>query len=156
MENFNLPEEWQNDERMGYLLGPFQPGRVQSDNNDKLCFWSKLILSSSKQLNKTTFTVSELQTRFTRRGVSPTCLAEVVAHMERTGAVQKVKEWTAAPSGVSWSDWAQQATVKGLWYLWESMVGRHKDDQVEFIIIDQIKVCHTVRCSSQFMLVWPH
>jgi len=147
MENFSLPEEWQNDERMGYLLGPFQPGRVQSENNDKLCFWSKLILSSSKQLSKATFTVPELQTRFIRKGVSPTCLVEVVAHMEEAGAIQKVDKWSA--SVVSWRGWAQQVTVKGLWYLWESMVGKYEDDQIEYIIIDQIKVCLTVLdCSS--------
>ncbi|XP_065883400.1 charged multivesicular body protein 7-like [Dysidea avara] len=139
LENFSLPEEWQNDERMGYLFGPFPPGRIPSENNEKLCFWSKLIVSSSKQLNKTTFTVPELQTRFTRRGVNPTCLLEVVAYMERTGVIQRLDKWSTFPSGVSWSGWAQQATVKGLWYLWESVVGKYEDDQIEFIIVDQIK-----------------
>ena len=154
LENFSLPEEWQNDERMGYLFGPFPPGRIPSENNEKLCFWSKLIVSSSKQLNKTTFTVPELQTRFTRRGVNPTCLLEVVAYMERTGVIQRLDKWSTFPSGVSWSGWAQQATVKGLWYLWESVVGKYEDDQIEFIIVDQIKVC--VSLNHVFLMATPN
>lgn len=139
-DNFTVPEEWQNDERMGYLLAPFPPNRSPLENDDKLCFWSKLILSSSKQLNKTTFTLPELQRRFTRRNVSPTCLVEVVDHMHRTGVIERVEKWSAPTSEASWRGWAQQVTANSFWYLWESVMGKADNDTVEFIILDQIKV----------------
>lgn len=136
---FTFPEEWEKEGRIGYLFGPFPPNHVISEKDNKFCSWKKLILSSSKQLDKPTFTLSELKLRFTRNGLTPTCLAKVLEQMEASHVIQKVEDWNHAP-GDSWGDWAKQLTSQGLSYMWHRVVGKAEDDHVEYIICQQIKV----------------
>ena len=132
---------------MGYLFAPFPPNRALSEKDDKLSFWKKLILSSSKQLNKTTFTLSELKIRFTWKGLSPACLSKVVEQMEATRVIQKLEDWSSAPLS-SWSDWAKHLTSQSVSYMWQQVVGKTEDEHMEYIILDQIKVCCTLLLSA--------
>ena len=136
---FTFPEEWNNEDRMGFLLAPFKPNQVISEKDNKFCFWKKLILSSSNQLGKPTFTLSELKSRFKWKEVTPTCLSKVLEQMEAAHMIQKVEDWSHAP-GDSWGDWAKQLTAQGLSYMWQRVVGKVEDDHVEYIICQQIKV----------------
>lgn len=138
---FTFPEEWNNEDRMGYLLAPFKPTQVISEKDDKFCFWKKLILSSSNQLGKPTFTLSELKSRFKWKEVTPTCLSKVLEQMEAAHMIQKVDDWSHA-AGDSWGDWAKQLTAQGLLYMWQQVVGKAEDDHVEYIICQQIKVSY--------------
>lgn len=138
-KSFTFPKEWKDDERMGYLIAPFPPNRTLSEKDDKLCFWKKLILSSSKQLDKPHFTLAELKLRFTWKGLSPTCLPKVVEQMETAHVIKKVEDWSCTPVS-GWSDWAKQLTVQSMSYMWQQVVGKAEDDHVEYIIPEQIKV----------------
>lgn len=134
-----FPNEWEDEERMGYLIAPFPPNRVLSEKDDKFYFWKKLILFSSKQLNKTTFTLSELKMRLTWKGLTPTCLSRVVEQMEADHVIRKLEDWSSAPAS-SWGGWAKQLTSQGVSYMWQHVVGKAENDHIEYIIIDQIKV----------------
>lgn len=136
---FAFPKEWEDDERIGYLFAPFPPNHVLSKKDDKLCFWRKLILSSSKELDKPTFTLSELQIRFKRNGLNPRCLSKVVEQMKAARVIETLEDWSSAPAG-SWGDWAKQLTLQGMSYVWQQVVGRSEDEHVEYIICEQIKV----------------
>lgn len=136
--SFKPPKEWEDDERMGYLIAPFPPNRALSEKDDKLCFWKKLILSSSKQLDKPHFTLAELKIRFTWKGLSPTCLSKVVEQMETAHVIKKLEDWSCTPVS-GWSDWAKQLTVQSMSYMWQQVVGKAEDDHVEYVIPEQIK-----------------
>lgn len=104
-KSITYPPEWEDKDRMSYLLAPFPPSDKPLGLDDpKLAFWSTFILSSSKELRK--FVVSErgLQERFRWRGqTNAGCLSVVLESMEKTGQVTKLADfYTVEQSWLSW------------------------------------------------------
>ena len=152
---FTFPKEWEDEDRMGYLIAPLPPSCVMSEKDDKFCFWKKLVLSSSRQLDKPDFTIAELKTRFKWKGLSPTCLPKVVEQMEASRIIQKLEDWSCTPVA-SWSSWAKQLTAQSVSYMWQTVVGKAEDEHVQYVIPDQIKVNFVCVCVCVCVCVHMH
>ena len=107
-----FPPEWEDGERMSYLLSPFPPSAKPLKLNDpKFSFWSSLILSSSKELHEAITSVRVLKERFCWKGRTiPGCLPEVLEGMERSGDAMKVTDFYRVNQ--SWLSWGADVFVK--------------------------------------------
>lgn len=64
-QSISYPPDWEDEERMHFLLAPFPPSSVRglSLRDHKVHFWSSLIHSVSHQLRKPVFTGREIAER---------------------------------------------------------------------------------------------
>ncbi len=109
--SFTRPPEWTDEDRMHFLLAPFPLSTSPSPQDPKLSFWYSLILSSSKELKKPSFTEEELKTRFKWNGsLSPSCLGPVIESMERSGVITKQRDFTKS-SDAGWLLWGLKMVV---------------------------------------------
>jgi len=109
-----LPEEWENDDGMGFMFSPMPSREDDPDHWDtKFHFWRKIILDYQKQQkSRITFTFNELQHQLTRKGDSPhKVLHQVLSHMIDVGEIQSVTDvlhqeqtgWWLNP--LTWLSW---------------------------------------------------
>ena len=69
---FVYPSEWSDEDRMHFLLSPFPIGsNLPPSNDQKVKFWSSLILESGRDMKKPCFTEKELAERFKWKGITP-------------------------------------------------------------------------------------
>lgn len=109
--SFTRPPEWEDEDRMHYLLAPFPLSAFPSPQDPKLSFWSSLILSSCKELKKPYFTEEELVARFKwNQNVSPSCLGSVVEIMEKSGVTMKEADFSQSSGG--WFLWGLKMAAK--------------------------------------------
>ena len=138
--DFVRPPEWTDEERMYYLLAPFPPGSSTATTDPKLSFWRSLILGSSKDLGKATFTIKELEERFRWRGSQPRCLPVILECMDRCGEVRRLSSYSSEPTK-GWLAWGAQAISAPVKWAWTRYVGPTDERKNErFIITDMIKV----------------
>ena len=139
--DFVRPPEWTEEERMYYLLAPFPPGSSTSITNPKLAFWRSLILSSSRDLGKVTFTQKELEERFRWRGSEPRCLSVTLECMERCREVRRLSIYSSGGSR-GWMEWGAQALSAPVTWAWTRYVSGHTGEQKNerYIITELVKV----------------
>lgn len=72
--------EWSDDMRMEKLLGPLPPSRdIDTDHWDNsMKFWQRVILDACLHFNTMAFSEEQLKARFTRKGIVPMCLEDVL------------------------------------------------------------------------------
>lgn len=140
---FSYPPEWEDRERMRYLLAPIPQNKSQ---DSKITFWASLIKSSSQELQKPVFTERELQTRFKwNQFTSPSCLSSVISSMERVGEVIKMAEIRqSVQRDVGWVSWSLGMIKKPVsWaltnYVSSSPSSTNLDE--EYVVTSAIKVC---------------
>ena len=111
-KKITYPPEWEDGERMSYLLSPFPPSsRPLKLDDPKFCFWSSFIISSSKELRETITSVRVLKERFSWHGRTiPGCLTEVLEGMERNGDAMKLFDFYNVDQ--SWLSWGADVFVK--------------------------------------------
>ena len=144
--DFVKPPDWTDEERMYYLLAPFPPGSSTTTNHPKLAFWRSLILSSSKDLGKVTFTVRELEERFRWRESVPGCLSVILECMDRCGEVRRLSSYSAGRTK-GWLEWGAAALSAPVAWAWTRYVSGQPDQgkNERFIITNMVKVrvCQT-------------
>lgn len=96
---FDLPADWEDDERMAFLFRDFRPREANPLGYDeKMLFWKKLVTSFTRQRREAIFSVQSLAEGFTRKNSQPVCLGRVVEALQREGVVALRK-----PQG--WASW---------------------------------------------------
>ena len=145
LRGWTRPEEWSNDDRMHFLMSPYPPGKFPSLEDPKFKFWSRLIHSSSCEMRKITFSLSDVNERFERNSLRPKCLREVVQLMERQGLVvqleryeQKLREQTDGL--VSWSAGLLARPLSWAWRYMTDASGSVPPIHGRFIIVDRLQV----------------
>lgn len=79
-----LPAVWNDDARMTVLFSPFRDKSLNPSSwNQKMSFWSDLIISDCKACGDVFVDVQTLPCRFQRNGKIPACLDVVVDEMKR-------------------------------------------------------------------------
>ena len=144
--SFSRPPEWTDEDRMHFLLAPFPVGSSPSTQDPKLTFWTSLILSSSKELNRPYFTKEELKTRFKwNQSFSPCCLDTVIEAMERSGVAVKEGEFVGAGGQVGWLVWGLKVVSKPVSWAFNSYFPSSSSKYSgRYIIAAQVKVCKEV------------
>uniref|UniRef100_A0A1B6DIR5 Charged multivesicular body protein 7 n=1 Tax=Clastoptera arizonana TaxID=38151 RepID=A0A1B6DIR5_9HEMI len=111
----NMPDCWQNEERMNVLMAPFRKRDVNPlDWDSKMKFWKNCInmwTSDSKQFR---FSIVELQKSFDRKGRTPKCLSTVVENMMKNGELMLESEFLKMmpTHNESWASWTVKLVVK--------------------------------------------
>ena len=146
---FKYPPEWEDRERMHYLLAPIPPNKPPTSHGPKITFWASLIKSSSQELQRPVFTERELQARFKWNDfTSPNCLSSVISSMESTGEIIKMSEIRqSVDQNVGWVSWGVGMIKKPVsWalksYLSPSASTNNIDE--EYVVLSAIKVCGTL------------
>ena len=143
---FTHPPEWRDEDRVYFLLAPFPLNTTLSPQDPKITFWSSLILSSSKEINKPSFTEKELQARFKwNQTLVPNCLGAVIQSMERCGTVVKMAEFVQASEKVGWLAWGVKVVSKPVGWALSGYLPSGKYNG-EYVLSALIKVCN-VRAS---------
>ena len=135
-ETFNLPPEWNDNERMRFLLSPFPPNVAIKYDDSKVKFWRSLIINSCKQLKKISFTEDQLLERFCWNTFRPRCLGPVLEAMLRHGDIQKKSDWNGSNEG--WIKWSANVLSKPVSWLWRSPAATSCDE--EYVLIGPVKV----------------
>jgi charged multivesicular body protein 7 len=80
------PSEWEDDERMGFLLSGFKDRSVNPKSYDaKMKFWKTLIEDYCLHCKQLVFDEAQLKKIFRRENKLPSCLAIVVDSMLKYG-----------------------------------------------------------------------
>ncbi|KAK6639710.1 hypothetical protein RUM43_007985 [Polyplax serrata] len=142
-DEFQLPECWKNDVRMGALFAPFRSKAINpTDWNSKMKFWTGLIESWCKSMKCPVLNVSSLKENFSRKGTMPACLEEVVQNLSSTGTL--VLKENFVTTSETWKGWAVKVlvtnpvkwtfnTVKSI------IIGKNVQSDLEYIHIPVLK-----------------
>jgi len=79
-----LPNAWEDDMRMTVMFSPFRDKNLNPKSWDqKLKFWSELIIEDCKQCGEAFIDIQSLREKFHRKGKGPSCLQTVFTEMAR-------------------------------------------------------------------------
>lgn len=136
MAQFKVPPEWTDDDRMYYLLAPFQDTNELDSSDSKVVFWRSLINSSSKDIGECVFTVSQLCERLKWKEMEPKCLNNVINIMEKMGEVVKTSK-----ANQGWVGWGVSMVTSPVSWAWKKYVANGSSNDEEYMIISHVKVC---------------
>ena len=135
-ETFNVPPEWNDNERMRFLLSPFPPNVAVKYDDPKVKFWRALIMSSCKQLKRISFTEDQLVERFCWNTFRPRCLGPILEAMVRHGDIQKRSDWFGSNEG--WMRWGVGLLSRPVSWVWGSTAPRASGEK--YILQGAVKV----------------
>ncbi|XP_054765951.2 charged multivesicular body protein 7-like [Lytechinus pictus] len=109
-----LPDCWEDDERMGYLFSRFRENRQVNprDWDNKMKFWSELVLKYGQTQRTLLFSMEDLTQRFKRKGVVPQCIGAVIKEMNRKGQMISEEDLKV---GTTWLSWGVDTFVRRPW-----------------------------------------
>ncbi|XP_071487210.1 charged multivesicular body protein 7-like [Diadema antillarum] len=154
----HLPDCWDDDERMGYLFSGFRANRQVNprDWDNKLKFWSELVVKVGRIEHQFIFSVDSLLAKFERKGVLPHCIDGVVKEMHRNGQLIRVDDLKADSAWLSWG--VNTFIRKPLRWTMTSVFPRgDASSQVEYVSAELLKECsaallerhhQSVQCAS--------
>lgn len=101
-----FPPDWEDDTRMAFLFSAFKANREVDPNDwdDKMNFWTPLVVQSCRQRGSVCTSLQELNESFRRKGTVPMGLSTVLQSMIRSGKVQKESDF-AANVDSGWLSW---------------------------------------------------
>lgn len=107
-----MPKCWNEEERISALFSPFRSKSVNSqDWISKYKFWQNLIYQWLKYTRKSSFSISDLNNAFKRKGCTPLCLITVVEELLRNNEIILETEFLKEPCE-SWTAWSIDILVK--------------------------------------------
>ncbi|WAR21496.1 CHMP7-like protein [Mya arenaria] len=146
METINkpsaLPPDWTDDMKMTVMFSPFRDKNLNPKSWDqKIKFWSELIVEECKQSQQALINVQQLREKFRRKEKSPSCLDTVLQEMLNKGQVKKLSDLTVEGSD-GWLSWGYNRLVKkpvGWSLKWLSREQEQKQPPETYVIMDVIK-----------------
>lgn len=79
-----IPKDWQDDMKMTVMFSPFREKTLNPKSwEQKVKFWSELILQDCKACGEAFIDVQQLKEKFHRKGKTPSCLQTVFTEMAR-------------------------------------------------------------------------
>ena len=136
--SWNQPAEWFDEDKMYFLASPYPPGKEVSPSDKKYQFWSGLIISSTKDLGRLTFTIAEIQERFQWNNCTPKCMKSIIEIMRKSGIIVTYDDFVNAKSSgvLSWT-----ANLVVLPVKWAFSYALPKSEyQGKYIIVDRMNV----------------
>ena len=143
--DWSKPTEWSDTERMHYLMAPFPPDKTSVPEEDsKFVFWSNIIIKSTTQLNRISFSISELEDRFVWNSLRPKSLHPVLSTMERKGSIVRVDSYIKQieqKNGLM--SWSLSLVSQSLSWTWRYVTGSHQSSkpyQGKYVMVDRLQV----------------
>jgi len=125
----SLSDEWKDDERMRVLFAPMRNKELNPESwNAKLTFWTTLIEKWCLKNNKHSFTLHQLEAAFTRDGISPHCLSEVLTQSTKSGKIVDTNRYKSQlVAAGSWGSWAKNLGWRAVQSVGDSVLGHNPD-----------------------------
>nr|XP_031849073.1 charged multivesicular body protein 7 [Nomia melanderi] len=117
MDNIPLPSNkmpkcWNEEDRMNALFSPFRSRSANPlDWSSKYKFWQNLIYEWLDHTMQISFSISDLNIAFKRKGCTPHCLVTVVEELLRNNEIITEAEFLKEPCD-SWTAWSIDIFVK--------------------------------------------
>ncbi len=134
---FQPPSEWNDEDRMYYLLAPFPADTDPLLSDSKLMFWKALIITSSRELGECVFTKRQLCERFKWREMQPKCLTIVIQAMERLGDIKKFASYQERNG---WIGWGVSIVTSPVTWAWNKYMSSNEEEEEEYILLGHVKV----------------
>ncbi|XP_031787382.1 charged multivesicular body protein 7 [Nasonia vitripennis] len=107
-----LPECWNQDERMKSLFAPFRNRSANPEDwNSKYKFWNQLIKTWTSYHARCSFSLTDLTANLKRNGCSALCLPTVLEELYKNGEVIPESDFMKEPSS-TWTGWTIDLFVK--------------------------------------------
>lgn len=151
---FVYPPEWSDKQRMNYLLAPITSSKMISPSDPKITFWSTLIKTSSRELQRPMFTEIELQARFKwnkeNQITSPSCLSAVICSMESAGEITRMSEirQSVRRENIGWVSWGVGMISKPVSWALKNYLSSQSNVDEEYVVLATVKV------SGGSMMCW--
>lgn len=139
---------------MSVLLDDFRPRTLMPDHYDsKQRFWEELIEAYCYQKGDSKITLKELKSAFSRNGIKPFCLSEVLENMKYSRNLVEKHEFMQKPAD-SLTGWAFSSLSWSFGKIKEKLANTQKNDEVVYIcksaveyqsrrLLEQIRDVHT-------------
>lgn len=124
---------------MSVLLDDFRPRALMPEHYDsKQRFWEELIEAYCYQKGDSKVSLKELKSAFSRKGIKPFCLSDVLENMVSSGNLVDKHDFMQKPAD-SLTGWAFSSLVVkplswGLGKLKEKVVSNQKDESNIFVV----------------------
>ncbi|XP_076249031.1 charged multivesicular body protein 7 [Calliopsis andreniformis] len=107
-----MPKCWYEEERINALFSPFRSKSANpQDWTSKYKFWQNIIYEWLKNTMQCTFSITDLNNVFKRKGCTPLCLITVVEELLRNNEIIPESEFLKEPCN-SWTSWSIDIFVK--------------------------------------------
>ncbi|KAK9308660.1 hypothetical protein QLX08_001494 [Tetragonisca angustula] len=138
-----MPKCWNEEERISALFSPFRSKSANpQDWISKYKFWQNLIYEWLKHTKRISFSITDLNSAFKRRGCTPLCLATVVEELLRTNEIIPEIEFLKEPCE-SWTAWSIDIFIKKplTWSFSKvkSYVGNNENKETKYIHLEIVK-----------------
>ncbi|XP_060076554.1 charged multivesicular body protein 7-like [Ylistrum balloti] len=150
-----FPETWKDDARMTVLFAPFRDKSLNPSSWDqKMTFWSNLIVSDCIDRGDIVIDVETLPSRFQRNGKIPACLNSVIDNMRRTGKLKPITDTEMSPSkqGATkrgWVSWGVDTFLKVPISIGWNLMTKSTISNTKLVVVDALKTkCEEV-CKHQ-------
>ncbi|XP_045190539.2 charged multivesicular body protein 7-like [Mercenaria mercenaria] len=137
----HLPKDWEDDLKMTVMFSPFRDKNLNPKSWDqKVKFWSELILEDCVQSKQAIVDVVQLKEKFRRKGKSPSGLETVIQEMISKGQLKRLSDIEISNTE-GWLSWGYSKLVKkpiGWSMKWLS--GQQEDNVKDtFVVMEVIK-----------------
>lgn len=107
-----MPECWNQEERMNALFSPFRSKSANpQDWVSKYKFWQNIIYEWLKYTTRCSFSITDLNSAFKRKGCTPLCLVSVIEELIRNNEIITETEFLKEPCD-SWTSWSIDIFIK--------------------------------------------
>jgi hypothetical protein len=120
-DDLAYPADWEDEDRMHFLLGSFPPTAASSSlslEEQKVQFWSSLIRSVSRATRRPVFSVREIAERLQWRGQTPSCLKQVLDVMRQRRQLCLVQDLLESAKEQGWLSWGAGIVSSPVRWVW--------------------------------------
>ncbi|XP_077992759.1 charged multivesicular body protein 7-like [Glandiceps talaboti] len=138
-----LRESWRDNEiRMNSLYSPFRANRAVNpqDWDNKLKFWTGMVIESCREQNEVCFDCGEIAERFRMKDKSPLGMGRVIKELHRQGRIQNATDLQSSVEG-GWMSWGFGVLVKKpVSWTFNTVTGRNeKDLQGTYVVYELLQ-----------------
>ena len=154
-EALAYPRDWEDEDRMHFLLGAFSPTAALTVVGDqKVQFWSSLVHEACRASRRPVFSVRVMAERFNAvrdyysqiviclsrgrlqwRGQTPSCLQQVLVVMRKTGQLRLVRELVQEAREQGWLSWGTSVLSRPFRWVWHKYLSSHNLDIAEDVYV---------------------
>lgn len=132
-----FPPDWEDEERMHFLMGPFSPTTLTSLSlkDQKVQFWISLVRDACRLFRQPVFSGQQMAQRLRWRGQPPSCLPHVLQLMEQTGQLRPL--WEGGERSVDgWLTWGVSVISSPIKWVWHSYLSPSNPAMADKMYID--------------------
>jgi charged multivesicular body protein 7 len=133
--NITFPNEWDDEERMHYIMSPFPPDYQPPLSDPKVTFWKDLIISSCRDMHKWSFTLNEITERLRWRGMRYRHMSVIIQGLLQGGQLKKLSDYHQ--KGLM--EWGVNLLMAPLSWAWHRYISAPPQNEDTYLVVSLIK-----------------